>query len=598
MALRISLPQQQDPGFLVGAARNIVNPARKTAGQFYDAFSRSGNFFSNLGARLAGRQPTRQVYDPSDNPFLNTQEQQTLHSGVGNYALQSLKNTAGIASYFIPFGRGAGVLSRGIVPGAVTGGLSGFSNDENLGGIAGSALTGGVTGGVLDKVLRGLSGRTGEKIAETGKNLRKGVMNPQAVDPLRADAPTIEEEIFQEGVKRGLKGSSLNQRKQVDALYRLSRETIAKEIEQNTQPILKSKLINDLGSDVVQNGVGFDINNTAQVNLLNKELSRIENVQKGQAITLKDLFGARTKLSTNLFKTTNEETKTVLSALLEAVDKQINQFAPRIGEETAKQHQLHTLARGITKKSLEKEGFGVRLPILGNRVGLPAQTSQSLQDLVGRGLERVGNSASRPLVSPNLSQILLGSVPRIASNLPDTVPSSTPQTPSPLSTIATTPIAPPQTETTDTNDLTTLLQLGVLSGDISASDVTALQSLGLVPKETTQKETQRQESFNIAKSSAEYALRLLESDQASTGFGTTFAQGLKRSVGINSPQQQDFLSTLSLAKGTLLNALSGAAVTPSEYERFKPLLDIENSDSEIAKQQLRTFIRILEDYQK
>lgn len=111
----------------------------------------------------------------------------------------------------------------------------------------------------------------------------------------------------------------------------------------------------------------------------------------------------------------------------------------------------------------------------------------------------------------------------------------------------------------------------------------------LQPKQN--KLTEKQNQYKAAADGATYALQLLESGRASTGIGTNFAGGIKRATGMYTPEQQDFLSTLSTAKGFLLNALSGANVPPQEYNRLKSLLEIEGSDPEIAKQQLRTFIR-------
>lgn len=493
MAFRLA-GQVQNPevGGITGLLRSIANPARKTAGQAFDALSRSGNFFRDIGARLAGRQSSGQAYDPADNPFLNEQERQVLNSGAGNYALQSLKNTAGIASYVVPFGRGANIATRAVIPGATAGGLSGFSNDEDIGGIAKSAAFGGVTAGITDKVLRGLlGGKTGAAIEETGTNLRKSIVNPQARDPLRADAPTVENEIFQNAQEFRLKGSGKQQRLQIDKLYKQAKDTIASELKNDT-PILKDQIINDVGADVIQNGVGFDMNNSAHQSLLTKELNKLASSSKSQEVVLKNLFDARTRISTELYQAKSDDARTVLSALVKSLDKKIADVSPEIAKQTTIQHKLHTLASGATKKALEKQGFGVTIPVLGSRVQLSPEISQNLQDLVGRGMQKVGKVLSSPLISEDLASTLTGAVPRVATNLPDTVSSSTPTIPSPMDTVPSASAAP------QTDDLTQLLQLGVLSGDLTSSDVTALQALGLVPKEGTAMQAKGQAQLNQA----------------------------------------------------------------------------------------------------
>ena len=111
-----------------------------------------------------------------------------------------------------------------------------------------------------------------------------------------------------------------------------------------------------------------------------------------------------------------------------------------------------------------------------------------------------------------------------------------------------------------------------------------------------QKKTESQTKLQAAVDGAQYALTLLNTGEAQTGPFTNAFGKAKRELGLYSPKQQDFLGTLALAKGQLLSALSGANVPPSEYNRLASLLEIENSDPQVAKQQLNTFIRELQRF--
>ncbi len=103
--------------------------------------------------------------------------------------------------------------------------------------------------------------------------------------------------------------------------------------------------------------------------------------------------------------------------------------------------------------------------------------------------------------------------------------------------------------------------------------------------------TEKQALYRSSVESAKQALSMLESGKAKTGPLTSSLQGIQRATGGISEDQQDFFSTLSIARGALLNAFAGANVPPSEYARLSSLLSIEGSAPKVAKQQLETFIR-------
>ena len=145
-----------------------------------------------------------------------------------------------------------------------------------------------------------------------------------------------------------------------------------------------------------------------------------------------------------------------------------------------------------------------------------------------------------------------------------------------------------------TEELAQAYTKAVMANDSgAAAQLKKLYDLQVAHEKTQKpkKQTEKQAFYGSAAESAQHALDLLEDNKAKTGLGTKALSGVKRITGKTTPEQQDFLSTLSLARGVLLNSLSGANVPPHEYERLKALLEIEDSSLEVAKQQLKTFIR-------
>jgi hypothetical protein len=92
--------------------------------------------------------------------------------GPGVQALQTTQGRralANVGSFMVPFGKGAGVVGKALLPGAISGGLqAGAQEDATLGSVAGGALLGAGTAGILygaGQVLqKGLGGKTLTKV--------------------------------------------------------------------------------------------------------------------------------------------------------------------------------------------------------------------------------------------------------------------------------------------------------------------------------------------------------------------------------------------------------------------------------------------------
>lgn len=105
------------------------------------------------------------------------------------------------------------------------------------------------------------------------------------------------------------------------------------------------------------------------------------------------------------------------------------------------------------------------------------------------------------------------------------------------------------------------------------------------------KKTEKQMQFESAAQGAGHALELLNSNQATSGPIAGRLAKLGGKVGSISNTQQDYFSTVALARSALLNAYLGGNIPPAEYARISDGIPIETDTVNVAKQKLKTFIR-------
>lgn len=105
------------------------------------------------------------------------------------------------------------------------------------------------------------------------------------------------------------------------------------------------------------------------------------------------------------------------------------------------------------------------------------------------------------------------------------------------------------------------------------------------------KMTEKQKAFQAASEGAQYAKDLLTSGKISTGLGQSTIGKVGEYVGYNTPEQQDYRSTIGVVRTTLKNALLGANMSPAEMSSLEPFIPSFSDAPNIARQKLDTFIR-------
>jgi hypothetical protein len=106
----------------------------------------------------------------------------------------------------------------------------------------------------------------------------------------------------------------------------------------------------------------------------------------------------------------------------------------------------------------------------------------------------------------------------------------------------------------------------------------------------------KQQSFASAGQAAEQALSLLESGSVSTGIGQGFLGGIGEKTGMNSQTQQQYRSTVALARTAARNAMLGANMSEKELESMSAFIPEFNDAPNIAKTKLQTFVTLMNQF--
>lgn len=146
-----SVSQPPSGNFLGNLLSSIANPFIKTganiAGGAYE-LGRAGD--QAIGSPLAHAMGNSDDYINQQgqgigNPFLSDQQLQQYHTNPMGQIGDQAKNSVAIASYAVPFGRGANILTKATLPGMAASGMQSVANPgATPGSVAGNTLLGGL----------------------------------------------------------------------------------------------------------------------------------------------------------------------------------------------------------------------------------------------------------------------------------------------------------------------------------------------------------------------------------------------------------------------------------------------------------------------
>lgn len=133
-------------GFIKSIVQPFINTGKNIGGAGYELY-RAGK--SALGDQNA--YVNQQTGKTVQNPFLNEEEltkvSQPLSLSKGSALRQQVGDSANIASYAVPFGKGANVATKALIPGAAVGALNSATADASFSDVAKGAAGGALFAG-------------------------------------------------------------------------------------------------------------------------------------------------------------------------------------------------------------------------------------------------------------------------------------------------------------------------------------------------------------------------------------------------------------------------------------------------------------------
>ncbi len=301
-----------------------------------------------------------------------------------DYLKDLARQGAGLASYAVPFGKGASIWSKAVMPGAASGGLFEASQpDANVDTVVNSAVTGGVTAGVLNKILGGLTKNSLQKRANTA---RKGVIDPvtKVTDP-RAYEKT--QKAVKTSFDRGYSGPAVKMQEQIGKDYNdtLNRLVDAAGKGKNTH---QSKNLVDLFKEAYSLERDVAVKGAPQKNVdfWSKQINKI-----GTELTDADLIKLKQKTLSILGKGKSNEGTVAAQAMDDALSELISKN-PELQKIYGELSAIRGVTEGVNKQAQAKMRPFSSVPILGG-IQTSAAPMQGIQDLYARGMKGLSNVA-------------------------------------------------------------------------------------------------------------------------------------------------------------------------------------------------------------
>jgi len=388
----------------------------------------------------------------------------------GGLLKRGAQQTAGVLSYAVPFGKGATLAERVLLPGAASGGLFAASQEgATPGSVATGAATGAISAGVLDKAGQAISPaaqKVGQKLTKAGekfgitayvksigskplareggnsllKRMKNLGINPGSADEVLTQA----DDLIVENSGKILKTSS-----QIDEKIPVSKLTgfLKNKIKQAKSIVTKKPLQDVL--NVIETDVGAKTTLTpAEYYVLKTEYGSLGSwnslssaVEKKQAEAWREVYVLMNDTLDNIlkkggfdeFRAINETVHTAMQA---------RQYAARVGNVAPSKSTLGLLDMVAGAGGFAAGGPAGAVAPMATRRALETPTASKL---VGKGLEKAGEALAKTpgLNAPSAAlkagaigaTAAVGAKPEEVSATQQTTPTTTPPT--------TTPTTPP-----------------------------------------------------------------------------------------------------------------------------------------------------------
>jgi len=608
------------------AALSLVKPFTETAKNIGAAAILPGQV---IASDLASRIDPKLGADIASADILGTQTRakqfdtgetgvKALTSEKGRKEIEKqLRSDAEILSYAVPFGKGTGIVSKAVVPGLASGALQGLGQeDATASSVIGSSLLGGATAGILEGIFGNLLGKGGAKVESAAGKARTGKVYTKT-SIFGAEQEKAIEETMQ---KYGIKGTPQKKYEMVKPVFDDITKGIDTTLAKNPMPVTPDDLKNAFSEELTKMVKGGDITKVEGERAFNEYFKNVAEVapelfDDASNMTTPGVFELKKELQSNmgsLYKKLENnnsltEVQKITQALRDSLDGVISKIHPDLKMSTLEQSRLFDAADHLGK--VRKTVPTLRGPL---GISVPKQLTQPIIDKGLQTVEGVGKAAA------TASKIPSGVTPFLGSRVPSLVVPQSSQNPEAnlngennsnnnqysSDHSGTLPLSASGSQVMGLGKKPSLFgnasKEDVLSSAVAAglkmSDIKQISDLYDMVSPVDSKKTEKQQLFANASLAGQQALDLLNTGKISTGLGQGILGGLGEKIGTNSASQQEYRSTVALARTAARSALLGANMSAGELESISSFIPEYNDAPEIARKKLETFVRLMDTF--
>lgn len=554
------------------------------------------------------------------------------------------KAAANVASFVVPFGKGASLASKVIVPGAAVGGLSAASEEgANVGSVAKGAAGGAAGAGVL----HGAGKVVGKAFGKVTKDLPERLMESVFKEPIKDTRAAIKggQSLGKKALEKGTKGLT------DEAIYKNSVEMLNQFEDQLQSKLETSKRIIPLGE--IKETVAplikkyASAGNTSAVSNITNRLEALEQYH-GKSIPAqvanelkRTLYDEARNGYGQLASENIEGVKAIAKGLKEAIAKRIP-GANEINKELSfhgkiADSMVDKLARsgrnniiGLTDIPFAGVGMvpGLQIPALAGYVAKKVAGSTGGKKVIATGLNKAGKViepvatkiASSPATQTVTGQIasrggakaseLIGKTPEVLSSVTqepnqtannnegnnDTHTSSLLESPGTLQATFTgyTPeeLADWHARAIQGGDTAGAKQIEAMYNDEVAFQKNQSDATG-----KAKKYSEGDKKFLLAKNEATKAYDTLIGGKVTSGKFAAAGSGVSEFFGTQDADTTAFKAQLATARTAARNALLGANMSDRELESYLDAIFNYSNEPAIIKAKLETFIKSMQDYE-
>jgi hypothetical protein len=340
--------------------------------------------------------------------------------------IQQLKDSASIGSWAVPFGKGANILTKGVLPGMAVGGLQEFGAGGTPEEIIRSTVGGGVTGGVLSKAGDVVSSLAGKKIAPLGKLGTKleeaGTAARQKAAPVYQKASVYgasKEAAIQKTLDElGVKGTAAEKYKLLQPKMTELSGKIEGELIANPTVIKRTDIVKTFRENLAGALRRKELTSTQAQNEVLGYLSDIGAM--GKEFSNKDLFALKKlvnedyqivakKVASNTALTPREK---VIQVARQTLDDAVTKANPEVKKLTIQQSHLFDAAQPLStaRKTVPTVRF------MGTT--LPGGMVQKGLDVGGEMAQKTGRKLQAGVTLPNFPEVSVGLGTQLSTRLP------------------------------------------------------------------------------------------------------------------------------------------------------------------------------------